>query len=117
MDFRDMIEEFEKEGIVVLGVSKDRIQSHQKFKKKHKLPFLCSATLKENSWTYAVSGRREISTVGYSWVRPELPSSSMKGECEKDISEDKSKRTCSSHLLDPTDGKAGRQIIQRETVN
>jgi peroxiredoxin Q/BCP len=37
--FRDAIEEFEREGIVILGVSKDDIRSHQRFKQKHNLPF------------------------------------------------------------------------------
>ena len=39
IEFRDMVKDFEKEDIVILGVSKDTIQSHQKFKKKHELPF------------------------------------------------------------------------------
>ncbi len=37
--FRDSIDEFKSEDIVILGVSKDSIQSHQKFKKKYGLPF------------------------------------------------------------------------------
>lgn len=32
VEFRDMVKDFEKEGTVVLGVSKENIQSHQKFK-------------------------------------------------------------------------------------
>jgi len=39
IEFRDMIKEFEKEDVVILGVSKDSVQSHQKFKRKHELPF------------------------------------------------------------------------------
>jgi peroxiredoxin Q/BCP len=39
IEFRDMIKDFEKEDIVILGVSKDSVQSHQKFKQKHGLPF------------------------------------------------------------------------------
>ena len=38
-EFRDMAKEFEKEGTVILGISKDSIQSHEKFKRKHDLPF------------------------------------------------------------------------------
>jgi len=38
-EFRDLIKEFEKEDIVILGVSKDSVKSHQKFKQKHSLPF------------------------------------------------------------------------------
>jgi peroxiredoxin Q/BCP len=37
--FRDAIKEFEKKNAVILGVSKDSVESHQKFKRKHELPF------------------------------------------------------------------------------
>ncbi|MBK6878279.1 MAG: thioredoxin-dependent thiol peroxidase [Ignavibacteria bacterium] len=37
--FRDNIRVFEKNNTVVIGVSKDNIASHQKFKKKYDLPF------------------------------------------------------------------------------
>jgi peroxiredoxin Q/BCP len=39
IEFRDMAKEFAKEGAVILGVSKDSVASHQKFKQKHELPF------------------------------------------------------------------------------
>ena len=39
VEFRDLIKEFEKQNIVILGVSKDSVKSHQKFKQKHALPF------------------------------------------------------------------------------
>jgi peroxiredoxin Q/BCP len=39
VEFRDVAEEFEKEGAVIVGVSKDSVRSHQKFKEKHDLPF------------------------------------------------------------------------------
>ena len=39
IEFRDTAKEFEKEGAIILGVSKDSIKSHQKFKQKHELPF------------------------------------------------------------------------------
>jgi len=38
-DFRDNVKEFEREKTVILGVSKDSVESHRKFKKKHNLPF------------------------------------------------------------------------------
>jgi peroxiredoxin Q/BCP len=38
-EFRDSIREFEHENTVVLGVSKDSIESHRRFKEKHDLPF------------------------------------------------------------------------------
>lgn len=37
--FRDSIKVFEKNNTVVIGVSKDSVASHQKFKKKYDLPF------------------------------------------------------------------------------
>jgi len=40
VDFRDAIEEFEARHAVVLGVSTDSLQSHEKFAAKHQLPFL-----------------------------------------------------------------------------
>ncbi len=39
IEFRDIAEEFEKEGAIILGVSKDSVKSHRKFKQKHELPF------------------------------------------------------------------------------
>lgn len=38
-DFRDLHAKFKRAGAVVLGVSRDSISSHEKFKEKLKLPF------------------------------------------------------------------------------
>ena len=38
-EFRDHTEEFERLGVVVLGISTDNMESHQAFREKHKLPF------------------------------------------------------------------------------
>jgi peroxiredoxin Q/BCP len=38
-DFRDQSAEFEKHNVVVLGISNDNMESHQKFKEKHRLSF------------------------------------------------------------------------------
>jgi thioredoxin-dependent peroxiredoxin len=38
-DFRDAFIQFSNADVVVLGVSKDNVKSHQKFKEKYKLPF------------------------------------------------------------------------------
>lgn len=38
-DFRDSYAQFKKKGVVVLGVSKDSVASHKKFKSKYSLPF------------------------------------------------------------------------------
>jgi len=37
--FRDSYDVFEKEGVIILGVSKDSVVSHATFVKKHSLPF------------------------------------------------------------------------------
>jgi len=39
LEFKEVAEQFAKEGAVILGISKDSVKSHQKFKKKHQLPF------------------------------------------------------------------------------
>ena len=39
IEFKEMAKEFERESAVILGVSKDSIKSHEKFKQKHDLPF------------------------------------------------------------------------------
>jgi peroxiredoxin Q/BCP len=38
-DFRDNIKTFEKKNSAVIGISKDSVKSHQKFKNKYDLPF------------------------------------------------------------------------------
>lgn len=38
-EFRDLAEEFGSGNAVILGVSKDSVKSHQKFKEKNNLPF------------------------------------------------------------------------------
>ncbi|MBN1632596.1 MAG: thioredoxin-dependent thiol peroxidase [Ignavibacteria bacterium] len=38
-DFRDSIKIFRKKNAVIIGVSKDSIDSHRKFKSKYELPF------------------------------------------------------------------------------
>jgi peroxiredoxin Q/BCP len=37
--FRDLSDDFEKKGAVVVGVSRDSVASHQKFKAKYEIPF------------------------------------------------------------------------------
>ena len=39
-DFRDEYSAFKKKDVVILGVSKDSVKSHQKFKEKYDFPFL-----------------------------------------------------------------------------
>jgi peroxiredoxin Q/BCP len=38
-DFRDHAAEFERSNVVILGISTDNLESHQKFREKHQLPF------------------------------------------------------------------------------
>ena len=38
-DFRDLHARFKRQNTVILGVSKDSIESHEKFRAKHKFPF------------------------------------------------------------------------------
>jgi peroxiredoxin Q/BCP len=38
-EFRDTIKELENENAVIVGVSKDSVESHKKFKEKYGLPF------------------------------------------------------------------------------
>ncbi len=38
-EFRDLASEFESKNAVIVGVSKDSVASHQRFKAKHDLPF------------------------------------------------------------------------------
>ncbi len=39
LEFKEITDEFAKEGAVIVGISKDSVESHQKFKQKHALPF------------------------------------------------------------------------------
>jgi peroxiredoxin Q/BCP len=41
--FRDSFPDYGKTGAVVIGVSKDSVASHDKFKQKHGLPFILAA--------------------------------------------------------------------------
>lgn len=38
--FKQLFKEFEKENAVIIGISKDSVSSHRKFKEKYDLPFL-----------------------------------------------------------------------------
>lgn len=37
--FRDNLEEFQKRGVAIVGISKDSVESHKKFSEKFHLPF------------------------------------------------------------------------------
>ena len=58
---RDHWSEFEKEDIVVIGVSGDSVKSHQKFAAKYELPFsLLSDKEKEVMEAYGVWGEKKM---------------------------------------------------------
>ena len=46
-DFRDAIQSFKDQNAVVLGVSRDSVQSHEKFVAKHDLPFILLSDTQE----------------------------------------------------------------------
>jgi peroxiredoxin Q/BCP len=41
--FRDALPDYSKTGAVVVGISKDSVAAHDKFKKKHGLPFILAS--------------------------------------------------------------------------
>jgi peroxiredoxin Q/BCP len=59
--FRDNLEELKKEGVVVLGVSADSVNSHQKFAEKYKLNFpILSDENKEIIKKYKAWGKKKF---------------------------------------------------------
>jgi thioredoxin-dependent peroxiredoxin len=57
--FRDSLASFKKKGAVILGVSPDSAQSHQKFKTKYKLPFtLLSDPDRKTASAYGAYGKK-----------------------------------------------------------
>jgi len=68
VEFRDVAEEFEKQGAVIVGVSKDSVESHQKFKEKHDLPFTLLSDPGERFWICMGCGRRRVFMVERLWV-------------------------------------------------
>lgn len=60
-DFRDRHEEILREGAVVLGISKDSIASHDRFRAKHALPFpLLSDPDNEVAKAYGAFGEKTM---------------------------------------------------------
>ncbi len=39
IEFKNLARDFEKENVIIIGISNDNIQSHKKFKEKYDLPF------------------------------------------------------------------------------
>ena len=64
--FRDSFPDYGGAGAVVIGISKDSVASHDKFKKKHALPFILAADVDGR-------GLREIRHLGRKeHVRPQI---------------------------------------------
>ncbi|MDQ5962219.1 MAG: thioredoxin-dependent peroxiredoxin [Patescibacteria group bacterium] len=60
-NFRDGYKEFQKLGLVILGVSADSVKSHKKFAEKFKLPFpILSDESKEVCEAYGVWGKKKF---------------------------------------------------------
>lgn len=58
---RDSYKDFEKMGLIVLGVSVDSVKSHKKFEEKYELPFtLLSDEKKEVVEKYGVWGKKKF---------------------------------------------------------
>lgn len=47
-DFRDSYEDFQKEGVDVIGISADSVKSHKRFKNKYRVPFVFLSDAKGN---------------------------------------------------------------------
>jgi thioredoxin-dependent peroxiredoxin len=67
---RDAWDAFEERGVVVLGVSPDDVASHQKFRRKHGLPFTLLADVDHDvSELYGVWGERTFRGKTYLGVK------------------------------------------------
>ena len=56
--FRDNFDELQKMGVAILGVSKDSVESHQKFAEEYKLNFPLLADIDKKIYSsYSVTGR------------------------------------------------------------
>ncbi|MBI5127566.1 thioredoxin-dependent thiol peroxidase [Candidatus Roizmanbacteria bacterium] len=59
--FRDAIEEFNKKGVVIVGISKDSVESHKKFSEKYHLNFpILSDVDKKVIQAYGVWGEKKF---------------------------------------------------------
>lgn len=59
--FRDLAEEFSRENVVIIGVSRDSVESHRKFKKDNDLPFTLLSDPDANvAKKYGVWGRKNL---------------------------------------------------------
>lgn len=61
LGFRDLVDEFRKRGVIVIGVSPDSEASHRKFAEKNNLPFLLLSDPEKKAMTaYGVFGEKKM---------------------------------------------------------
>lgn len=76
--FRDSDSDFANFGAVIIGVSKDSVASHDKFKKKYSLPSSSPPTRSRTSASATASGCRRACTGASTWASSARPSSSTR---------------------------------------
>lgn len=63
---RDMYKDFQSNGVIVLGISSDKVESHKKFAEKYGLPFiLLSDSEKKVIKTYGANGALGTKRISY----------------------------------------------------
>ena len=83
--FRDATADFMKNGIVVLGISKDSVSSHKKFADKYKLNFpLLSDESKEVTKSYGAWGEKKFMGRVYHGTKRNTYLINPKGEIKKE---------------------------------
>ncbi|KKP65666.1 MAG: hypothetical protein US74_C0034G0010 [Parcubacteria group bacterium GW2011_GWA2_38_13] len=83
--FRDATADFMKNGIVVLGISKDSVSSHKKFADKYKLNFpLLSDESKEVTKSYGAWGEKKFMGRVYQGTKRNTYLINPKGEIKKE---------------------------------
>ena len=67
--YADGFEEFKIKNVVILGINKDNLESHKKFKAKHNLPFPVEFKSNENS-SKIISAEKISEKLGLSFKHP-----------------------------------------------
>ena len=66
--FGELYPQFMEKGAVVIGVSKDTVDSHKKFEEKYGLPFPLLSDTPKKSYKAMMSGRKRKVRARYLWV-------------------------------------------------
>ena len=72
--FRDIFPNFRKIDAAVIGISRDSVASHDKFKKKYELPFTLAADTKARCARNMASGSRRACMGANTWGSSARPS-------------------------------------------